>query len=73
MMTETAREESEVFNFDNNKCALDLVRNIYFYNDLPSQVRDGDVMNCDALMMIVGDLVQRLMSSNCKFYSVSLF
>ncbi|XP_013142471.1 PREDICTED: huntingtin [Papilio polytes] len=69
MMIETAREESEVFNFDNNKCALDLVRNIYFYNDLPSQVRDGDVMNCDALMMIVGDLVQRLMSSNCKFYS----
>ncbi|KPJ12183.1 Huntingtin [Papilio machaon] len=72
MMIETAREQSDLFNFDQNRCALDLVRNIYFYNDLPSQVRDGDVMNCDALMMIVGDLMQRLMSSNCKFYSQGL-
>ncbi|KPJ05183.1 Huntingtin [Papilio xuthus] len=72
MMTETAREQSDMFNFDHHHCALDLVRNIYFYNDLPSQVRDGDEMNSDALTMVLADLMQRLMSSNCKFYSQGL-
>ncbi|XP_068625469.1 huntingtin [Battus philenor] len=73
MMAEIAKQQSEAFNFDHKGYSLDLVRKIYFYSDLPQQVKDGDTLkDCDALAMIIGDLVQRLLSSNCKFYSHGL-
>ncbi|CAG5014195.1 unnamed protein product [Parnassius apollo] len=73
MMAEMAKEQSQAFNFDHHSCSLNLVRNIYFYNDLPKQVRVGEILkNIDAVTMLVGDLMQRLFSSSCKFYSQGL-
>ncbi|CAK1594401.1 unnamed protein product [Parnassius mnemosyne] len=73
MMAEVAKEQSQAFNFDHQSCSLNLVRNIFFYNDLPKQMRVGGMLkNVEALTMLVGDLVQRLFSSSCKFYTQGL-
>lgn len=60
-----------MFTFDSRNLSLELVREIYFYNDLPEQLKEGTALECkDSLMAIIGDLVARLMASNCKYYSV---
>ncbi|XP_046972841.1 huntingtin [Vanessa cardui] len=74
MMAQMSKENSKIFTFDTHGLALDLVRDIYFYSDIPEQLKVGKVLeNTDSLMTIVGDLVGRLMASNCKNYSQGLF
>lgn len=73
MVAEIAKEQSCQFTFDHKSLSLDLVREMYFYYDLPELLKKGEVMsNSDNLRIIVGDLMGRLMSSSCKFYSVSV-
>ncbi|XP_050357373.1 huntingtin isoform X2 [Nymphalis io] len=73
MMAQMSKENSKIFTFDSHRLALDLVRDIYFYNDLPEQLKVGKILeNNDSLMTIVGELVSRLMASNCKSYSQGL-
>ncbi|CAB3223029.1 unnamed protein product [Arctia plantaginis] len=73
VVVDIAKDESRKFSFNSNNLSLDLVRNIYFYNDLPQQLKDGQTLgNSEGLRMIVGTLVGRLMASNCKFYSQGL-
>lgn len=73
MVAEVAKEQSSQFKFDHKGLSLDLVREIYFYYDLPELLKKGEVMNdSDSLKIIVGDLMGKLMSSSCKFYSVSV-
>ncbi|XP_026728921.1 uncharacterized protein LOC113494697 [Trichoplusia ni] len=73
IISEIAKNQSSSFTFDRNGLALDLVRNIYFYSDIPSQLKDGEQLDCcDCLRMTVGNLMGRLMASNCKFYSQGL-
>lgn len=73
MMAEIAKQQSCQFIFDHKSVSLDLVREMYFYYDLPELLKKREVMsNSDSLRIIVGDLMGRLMSSSCKFYSVSV-
>ena len=72
-MAHIAKEQSKIFNFDTNSLSLEIVRDIYFYNDLPKQLKCGEVLeNVDSLSFIIGDLMGRLMASNNKSYSVSI-
>ncbi|XP_052752772.1 huntingtin [Galleria mellonella] len=73
MVADMAKEHSQKFIFDQNKLSLDLVRNMYFYSDLPDQLRSGDVIsNMDSLRIVVADLLSRTMSSSCKYYTQGL-
>ncbi|XP_039760461.1 huntingtin isoform X2 [Pararge aegeria] len=73
MMTNISKEHIQFFNFDSHHLSLELVREIYFYNDLPEQLKKGLTLECkDSLMTIVGDLVRRMMASDCKHYSQGL-
>ncbi|XP_072936083.1 huntingtin [Epargyreus clarus] len=73
MMAEVAKDHSKLFSFDSPKLSLELVRDMYFYNDLPDQMKAGNVLkDSSALKEVVGDLVGRLMSSNCKYYTQGL-
>ncbi|XP_034837246.2 huntingtin isoform X1 [Maniola hyperantus] len=73
MMTNISKEHTQKFTFDSHNLSLELVREIYFYNDLPDQLKNGSILEWkDSLMAIVGDLVGRLMASNCKYYSQGL-
>ncbi|XP_059050530.1 huntingtin [Achroia grisella] len=73
MVTDMAKEHSQKFIFDKNKLSLDLVRDMYFYSDLPDQLRCGDVItNEDSLRIVIADLLARTLSSSCKFYTQGL-
>ncbi|XP_041985171.1 huntingtin-like [Aricia agestis] len=69
MMAQLAAAHSKLFQFNTNKTALNLVREIYFYNDLPEQLKVGDMANdVESLSVVIGDLMTRLMASNSKNY-----
>ncbi|CAH0721013.1 unnamed protein product, partial [Brenthis ino] len=73
MMAQISKEHSKIFSFDTQALSLELVRDIYFYCDIPVQLKCGEMMeNSDSLMAIVGDVVGRLMASNSKSYSQGL-
>lgn len=72
MVAEIAKEQSCQFTFDHKSLSLDLVREMYFYYDLPELLKKREVINSGNLRIIVGDLMGRLMSSSCKFLSVSI-
>ncbi|KAL0860804.1 hypothetical protein ABMA27_009348 [Loxostege sticticalis] len=73
MAAEIAKQHSKHFIFDHRQLSLELVRDIYFYNDLPDQFRNGKMLDrSDGLRSVVGDLVGRLMTANCKYYSQGL-
>ncbi|KAJ8709611.1 hypothetical protein PYW08_009615 [Mythimna loreyi] len=73
VISHLAKEQSKQFTFDHEGLALELVRDIYFYSDLPSQLRRGEQLQTgDSLNMIVGNLVGKLMASHCKYYSQGL-
>ncbi|OWR42184.1 Huntingtin [Danaus plexippus plexippus] len=73
VMAEISKRQSKIFTFDSNRLSLELVRDIYFYNDLPEQLKDGaTVTNRDSLKMFLGDLMGKLMASNSKYYTQGL-
>ncbi|KAJ2940115.1 hypothetical protein O0L34_g14153 [Tuta absoluta] len=72
MVAEMAKEHSRLFTFDHQGLSLDLVRNIYFYYDLPDQFKNGEVIKGDSLKVTVGDIMGKLMASSCKYYSQGL-
>ncbi|XP_026323129.1 huntingtin [Hyposmocoma kahamanoa] len=72
MVAEIAKEQSCQFTFDHKSLSLDLVREMYFYYDLPELLKKREVINSGNLRIIVGDLMGRLMSSSCKFLSQGL-
>ncbi|XP_052745094.1 huntingtin isoform X2 [Bicyclus anynana] len=73
MMTNVSKDHIQMYTFDSHNLSLELVRDIYFYNDLPEQLKKGKSLECkDSLMTLIGDLVGRLMASNCKYYSQGL-
>ncbi|KAF9409856.1 hypothetical protein HW555_010889 [Spodoptera exigua] len=70
LVSYVAKEQSEWFSFDQAGLALDLVRNIYFYSDLPPQLKEGEEMkNINSLRTVVGKLIGNLMASHCKYYT----
>ncbi|XP_028156285.1 huntingtin [Ostrinia furnacalis] len=73
MAAEIAKQHSKKFIFDHRQLSLELVRDMYFYNDLPDQFRGGEMLeSVDGLRSVVGELVGRLMTANCKYYSQGL-
>lgn len=73
LVTELAKEQSQCFNFTHTNLSLELVKHIYFYNDLPEQLKDSiAVKNEDNLKVIVLDVFGKLNEASCKFYSVSV-
>ncbi|KAG6462187.1 hypothetical protein O3G_MSEX013107 [Manduca sexta] len=72
MVCEIASEHSRQISFDNIGLSLDLVRDIYFYNDLPEQLKSGETIRSDCLRTVVGDLMAKLLASSCKHYSQGL-
>ncbi|KAF9814371.1 hypothetical protein SFRURICE_014120 [Spodoptera frugiperda] len=70
LVSYVAKEQSKQFTFDHAGLALDLVRNIYFYSDLPTQLKEGEEMkNLNSLRTVVGKLIGNLMASHCKYYT----
>lgn len=68
-VTNSAAELSEMFKFDPKNSSLHLIREIYFYNDLPEQLKNGvAILNKDNLKITIADLFGRIMESSCKFY-----
>ncbi|KAG6465724.1 hypothetical protein O3G_MSEX015346, partial [Manduca sexta] len=72
MVCEIASQHSRQISFDNIGLSLDLVRDIYFYNDLPEQLKSGETIRSDCLRTVVGDLMAKLLASSCKHYSQGL-
>ncbi|KAH9643473.1 hypothetical protein HF086_017254 [Spodoptera exigua] len=73
LVSYVAKEQSEWFSFDQAGLALDLVRNIYFYSDLPPQLKEGEEMkNINSLRTVVGKLIGNLLASHCKYYTQGL-
>ncbi|VVD03069.1 unnamed protein product [Leptidea sinapis] len=55
MLAETAAQTSDVFSFNDDKLSVELVRDMFFYHDLPEQMTRGDVLReSDNLLLIVG-------------------
>ncbi|RVE52786.1 hypothetical protein evm_002659 [Chilo suppressalis] len=72
MATEIAKRHSDHFNFDHKQLSLELVRDMYFYNELPRQFKIGEMLNEGSLKIFIADLMSKLMTSNCKSYSQGL-
>lgn len=54
------------------------MRDIYFYSDVPDQLKGGQKEGgqsgrSESLREVVAQLVGRLMASNCNYFSVSFF
>ncbi|XP_050681884.1 huntingtin [Leptidea sinapis] len=68
MLAETAAQTSDVFSFNDDKLSVELVRDMFFYHDLPEQMTRGDVLReSDNLLLIVGELVGNIMASKCEY------
>ncbi|KAL4711582.1 hypothetical protein ACJJTC_003599 [Scirpophaga incertulas] len=67
-----AKGYSQHFTFDHKQLSLHLVRDLYFYGDLPTQMKWGEVINVDSLKITVADVAAKLMASNCRNYSQGL-
>ncbi|XP_063896125.1 huntingtin [Helicoverpa armigera] len=73
IISQLAKERSRQFTFDHDGLALDLVRDIYFYSDLPTQLKGGEILKDSAsLRMVVGNLVGKLVAARCKYFSQGL-
>ncbi|CAK1541208.1 unnamed protein product [Leptosia nina] len=73
MLAETSREMSKSFCFDDNRLSLERVREMYFYQDLPEQLKNPEILtDSDSLTMVVGGIMGRIMSANCKYYMQGL-
>ncbi|XP_037876527.1 huntingtin isoform X1 [Bombyx mori] len=72
MVTELAKELTDEVSLDRATLSLQIVRDIYFYHDLPRQLTEGNRTDGDTLKIVVGDLMGRLMASSCKHYSQGL-
>ncbi|XP_045529981.1 huntingtin [Pieris brassicae] len=73
MLTETSRQMSQLFCSDDRRLSLERVREMYFYQDLPEQMKSGDILkDKDTLIVMLADIMGRLMASNCKNYTQGL-
>ncbi|XP_061723168.1 huntingtin-like [Cydia pomonella] len=72
MLAQLTKEQSQLFTFNRPGLSLDLVKDMYFYFDLPEELRSGDVLKGGSLRVVVGDVMWRLVACNCKFYSQGL-
>ncbi|KAJ0170946.1 hypothetical protein K1T71_013718 [Dendrolimus kikuchii] len=73
MVSELAKDQTLTLTPDSSILSLWLVRDMYFYSDLPKQLRDGPRLKVkNGLGLFLGDLMQKLMASNCRYYTQGL-